>query len=795
MGKPVPPFLPLDGQTTPPAGKLDKLFDFFPEALFLVNGEKGIAYLKSLLGGHSQPLQHHLPRSSQHLSKFLRHIEFLDANPAAVALYQAESREHLLASLSSRLPEHLNFSFLTSFETFLHEKTTLEIETDYLTLQDKLLHLYLKIIFLYPDDPSGTRLLVLAKDVTEQVKTRKAQEAIYKISEVTHKVRDLPELYAFIHHTVNELVPAKNLYIALADYERALIEFPYSVDEYDPHRAPILLGQGITSYVLKTGEPLLATPEVADQLVKSGDIVSHGQESVDWLGVPLVTDEGIIGVLAVQTYTTEERLSPQDMQILRFVSTQIAMAIERKKAEEEVAKFKALSDYANYGIAILDQHGYFQYCNRHYAQMHGVLPEEILHRPFPIYEILPDAEENAAFQQAIHTHQELEAREVMHLHKKGHYFPVLMNVITIHNAHNQPLFTTLTAVDLTTNKQQNEALRRYAKRLEALHEIDLAIRQSQSPERLAVAALENLQKLVPLEHADVIRLRPEDQKGEILAVSSRSPLSPDPACKDLKQLYASFSTPKDFEHPVLKNLENSAVLSPVEDCLRKSGIRTHLATPMQVNDKLIGLLNVGSEDDFPFSKESLEIIQEIAHLLAIALHQYDLYLQVQYLAITDDLTGIYNRRQLLALGTAEFKRSKRYHKPMSIIMFDPDNFKAINDAYGHQVGDEVLTEVTRRCSAQIRETDIFGRYGGDEFVVILPETGLAEARHAAERLRMAVNAKPVSTRKGKIMLSISLGVTELAEDTQDHDLSEVINRVDVALYAAKRAGRNRIAVL
>ncbi|MCD4671718.1 MAG: GGDEF domain-containing protein, partial [Anaerolineaceae bacterium] len=136
-----------------------------------------------------------------------------------------------------------------------------------------------------------------------------------------------------------------------------------------------------------------------------------------------------------------------------------------------------------------------------------------------------------------------------------------------------------------------------------------------------------------------------------------------------------------------------------------------------------------------------------------------------------------------------------YHKPLSLLILDPDHFKAINDGYGHLAGDQVLVEMTRRCNAEIRETDIFGRFGGDEFIIILPETNLEDARLAAERIRKAINDQWISTNNGKIMMSISLGVTDLSEDHKDQNLNDLINRADVALYAAKRAGRNRITVL
>ncbi len=147
---------------------------------------------------------------------------------------------------------------------------------------------------------------------------------------------NLQELFASLHRIVARLMPAANLYIALYDAASDLLTFPYFVDEVDGRPEPFKPGRGLTGYVLRTGEPLLATAEAIAALERRGELESLGAPSVDWLGVPLKVNNATIGVLAVQSYTGSVRYGEGDRQILSYVSLQAAHAIERRRAEDEL---------------------------------------------------------------------------------------------------------------------------------------------------------------------------------------------------------------------------------------------------------------------------------------------------------------------------------------------------------------------------------------------------------------------------------------------------------------------------
>ncbi len=159
------------------------------------------------------------------------------------------------------------------------------------------------------------------------------------------------------------------------------------------------------------------------------------------------------------------------------------------------------------------------------------------------------------------------------------------------------------------------------------------------------------------------------------------------------------------------------------------------------------------------------------------------------LASTDPLTGVFNRRYFLELGSAEFAKARRHQRQMSVIVLDADNFKSINDSYGHAGGDAALKQLTRLCRAVGRQGDLIGRFGGEEFVICCPETDLEGARQLAERLRLQVESSELLFDGQPIRFTVSLGVTAMSGD--DTAIDDMLRRADRLLYRAKAGGRNQ----
>jgi diguanylate cyclase (GGDEF)-like protein/PAS domain S-box-containing protein len=171
------------------------------------------------------------------------------------------------------------------------------------------------------------------RDVTEARRSEALQNALFRIAQMARETRDLNEFYREIHEVIGTLMEATNFYVAEYDEQRDIVSYPYFVDQYDAEPQGEPPGRGVTAFVLRTGKPLLATPEVFERLSAEGEIELVGHRSVDWLGAPLKTGDRTWGVIGVQTYEDSKRLSPRDKEILVFVSQQVASAIDQKRQE------------------------------------------------------------------------------------------------------------------------------------------------------------------------------------------------------------------------------------------------------------------------------------------------------------------------------------------------------------------------------------------------------------------------------------------------------------------------------
>ncbi len=218
-----------------------------------------------------------------------------------------------------------------------------------------------------------------------------------------------------------------------------------------------------------------------------------------------------------------------------------------------------------------------------------------------------------------------------------------------------------------------------------------------------------------------------------------------------------------------------------------------IIAPLILRNQVLGSLSLESNELNAFDDNDLQLLVSFAATATAAIQNAQLHQEAQMMAITDDLTGLYNRRGFYELGQREVERARRFKRPLAAIMMDVDNLKQINDTYGHSTGDQVLKVVAQRCRENLRKIDILGRLGGDEFTILLPETDMFTASSVAERVRQYIARKPVQTSQGDVDVTISLGITRATDDTTT--LDDLIGRADSAMYTAKNGGRNRVDFL
>ncbi|HWQ07774.1 MAG TPA: GGDEF domain-containing protein, partial [Holophaga sp.] len=207
-------------------------------------------------------------------------------------------------------------------------------------------------------------------------------------------------------------------------------------------------------------------------------------------------------------------------------------------------------------------------------------------------------------------------------------------------------------------------------------------------------------------------------------------------------------------------------------------------------EELVGLLRI-EDVAFPEHLEDYRrLAAPISQVCGLAISNARLYQDLHRLATTDPLTSLYNRRQFFELGAAELSRARRHKRSLGAIMLDIDHFKNVNDQFGHQAGDKVLAEVARFMREEVRVTDVCGRYGGEEFAVLLPEADLETTRQTAERVRRRLEDHALSANGETLRVTASLGAA--ATEAGELELDVLLGRSDVALYRAKQGGRNRV---
>lgn len=217
--------------------------------------------------------------------------------------------------------------------------------------------------------------------------------------------------------------------------------------------------------------------------------------------------------------------------------------------------------------------------------------------------------------------------------------------------------------------------------------------------------------------------------------------------------------------------------------------RSWLTLPLRSSASDLGLLVLASDAPQARLDDQLEVASALVAQGMTAHDRATLFAQVQALAVADELTGIANRRRFFEVAARDLTAAARSSRPLCVLMVDIDHFKRVNDTYGHPTGDDVIREVSRRLAEGIRSSDLIGRYGGEEFSIVLQDA--ASGTRLPDRLRSRVADEPIPTRSGPLDVTVSIGLAFL--EGSDDQLETLLARADAALYRAKQNGRNQVA--
>jgi diguanylate cyclase (GGDEF)-like protein len=340
------------------------------------------------------------------------------------------------------------------------------------------------------------------------------------------------------------------------------------------------------------------------------------------------------------------------------------------------------------------------------------------------------------------------------------------------------------------NAQLYQAARQAAERREILHQVSQKIvAASLEPEQIYTAIHHAASRLMPAEAFVITQYYEQKHLIEAVYMVDRSGRAPGQIIPEDRGL--SSQVIRSGRSIYISDTRDVQKLGDVFHFGDPEEVRSALAVPMRLRGQVVGMLSAQCYNPNAYTVEDLYLLETLAAYAAIALDNASLFIHIQQLAITDALTGIFNRRHLFELGGREFLRARRFNRPLAAMMIDIDHFKTVNDTYGHDTGDEVLRKLCQLIKRNVREVDIISRYGGEEFAIILPEADLTAAREIAERLRRAVEQMLGDSNSRLPRITISLGITAMRADTPN--LENLIHMADIALYAAKNAGRNRVS--
>ncbi len=459
---------------------------------------------------------------------------------------------------------------------------------------------------------------------------------------------------------------------------------------------------------------------------------------------------------------------------------------ERKRTESQLRRYEYIVSATLDSISLVDQNYTYQIVNRAYSERSTFEQQAIVGRS------VADIMGADLFQSMLQDYLDrCLSGETVHYRAWFTYIGAGQRFMDVtytpyRNEDDHVEGVVVSARDITELKQTEESLQRRLSQFDALRETMNRITSELDLDRLLRAILERATSLLDASNGQVLQYNPERNDLLVLACTNMEP--------DFSGNYQPLT-----EHGTGMVVRSRQPLlirdyQTWESRLNNyAGFGAHaiLLVPLLAGDQVLGIVSIGHTDpEKNFDEIDVELLTLFAQQATIALKNARLFAEVQRLATTDSLTGLHNRRSFFDMAQRLYDHAIRYNRPLSAIMLDVDHFKQINDSFGHAIGDQVLRAMADTCIATLRTIDVVGRYGGEEFVFLLPETDQAGACLVAERLRHQVLAEPVQTEHGALAITVSLGVSEITATCRS--LEQLIDFADQALYTAKQQGRNRV---
>lgn len=512
------------------------------------------------------------------------------------------------------------------------------------------------------------------------VKYRQAevvQKALFRISELAASVRDMAQFYPSVHSIIGELMSAKNFYICLYDEGEGLVEFVYFVDEYDEiatfDQLPVEdLSRGLTGYILRSGRPFLCTNDAFDDLKLRGEVEAMGAAPVDWLGVPLMSGNKVLGAMVVQSYNEEVRYDESDKELLTFVSQHVVNALERLRQREmmraEIAHQTSELRHAN--ESLMKEISVRERAERQTAVL------------FAISELTNTSKDMNSFYHSLHD-------EIGKLLHAENFFIALVSDDKKH-------------LDFPYYADGDDRKGRKRRMGKGMTEYVIRRRSSDFIDKPRFQAL---LKAKEIEHDAKYGRPPTQWLGSPLMLNDR-----------VFGVLAVQSYDAEFVYQQ-------------DDLELLNFVSQHVAVAIERKRNAEEIQRVNTFLEKKVEDRTEELVNEIERRKKIEAKLY-------HDAHHDSLTGLPNRSLFTERLQHAINHKRRHPESNFAVLFvDLDRFKNINDTLGHSAGDRFLLEVSQRIGECVRENDTVARLGGDEFVILLDTIQkIDDAKEIASRI-------------------------------------------------------------
>ncbi|MEN4011106.1 MAG: diguanylate cyclase [Bellilinea sp.] len=496
----------------------------------------------------------------------------------------------------------------------------------------------------------------------------------------------------------------------------------------------------------------------------------------------LITSSGIIRWLSVNSVP----ILGENQQITGAVASYRDITDQKERERRLLFQAQLLDTIGQAAIAV-DQDGKILYLNRFCEFLFGYEKNVILGQP--ISEIFVPDEIQADIDRIRQTVRSGNTwnGELTLKRRNGAHFTAYCAVTPIEEKR-RIIGYLIIAFDITERKWAEDTERELRALSEALRDTASAITSTLNFREVVERILNNVGKVVPHESANLMLL--EEDWVKVVMYHGYTQGTSASALEGLRFALDDFPTlRKMYETRLPLVIPDTGQSTLWQGNSSLGWIKSYAGMPLLNRGQVIGFLNLDSSIAGFYTEEVIFRLQAFADQAALAVENARLYEEVKNLSFTDPLTGTFNRRGLFQRCNEMIQVARRNNLPVALAVLDLDNFKEINDTYGHALGDLVLGTVTSRLSNRLRPADVLGRYGGDEFVLLLTGIDPADVKPTLERLRQAITLDAVHIGEDTIFISVSIGAS--TTKISDYDLTKLLRHADHALYRVKKSVRNR----